>query len=161
MFLGTELLPDMLTPDGGEAPFMVSGTVHGRSVGIAVASPAEVLDEMSRWAGEDPDATGNWQLRSDYSSAVTAVARFKPGLVGETRRVAHLFYLLPGVPQGFVLTAHCGEALTITDVQWLPFGGGLPCEDCLRVMARYVGARACEDVTLRQVRATLPQAAYF
>jgi hypothetical protein len=160
MFSGTALLPDVLTPDGLEPPFLVTGTVHGRSVAVAVANPAEVLDEMSRWGGEDPDATGNWQLRSDYSSPVTAVARFKPGRVGETRRMAHLFCLLPGVPQGFVLTAHCGETLAITDMEWLPFGG-MPCEVCLRGMALQVGAGASDEVTQRRVRATLPQAAYL
>lgn len=159
--LGIEVLPDVLAPDGVERPFLVCGTVHGRSLTVAVASPAEVLGEMSRWGGADPDATGTWQLRSDYSSPVTAVARFKPGRVRETRRVAHLFYLLPGAPQGFVLTAHCGETLAITDMEWLPFGGGMPCEDCLRVMAYQVGAGAGDEVTQQRVPATLPHTAYL
>ena len=49
------------------APFLVSGTVQGQSVVKAVRSPAEALDEIVRWCEEDPQATGNWRVRHDYS----------------------------------------------------------------------------------------------
>ena len=117
-------------------PFLVSGTVHGQSVVTAVASPAEVLDGILRWCDEDPDATGYWRLRSDYSDPVTIIARLKLGLVRETRRMAHLFRLLPGVPQGDKLTARCGDTLPIAGMEWLSVGAGMPCESCLGALSR-------------------------
>lgn len=126
------------------APFIVSGTVCGQAVAKAVGSPADVLDEVIRWCDRDPGATGNWQVSSDYSGPVTVIARLKAGLIRETRRIVHLFRLLPGVPLGHTLTARCGETLPIADTEWLAVGRGMPCESCLGLTARdYVGD-ACQ-----------------
>jgi hypothetical protein len=118
------------------APFLVSGTVCGQPVAKAVGSPADVLEEIVNWCDRDPDATGNWQVNSDYSEPVTIIARLKAGLVRETRRIVHMFRLLPGVPLGHALTARCGETLSIADTEWLSAGTGMPCESCLGMAAR-------------------------
>jgi hypothetical protein len=120
------------------APFLVSGTVRGQSVVKAVRSPAEVLDEIVRWCEEDPQATGNWRLRHDYSEPITIIARFRRGLVRETRRIAHLFRVAPGIPLGHALTAHCGETLPLVDTEWLTVGAGMPCESCLSLASREI-----------------------
>ncbi|GDY32069.1 hypothetical protein [Gandjariella thermophila] len=130
-------------PRRSPAPFLVSGTVCGRSVAKAVHSPADVLEEILHWCDRDPNATGNWQVSSDYSEPITLIARLKAGLARETRRIVHLFRLLPGVPLGHTLTARCGEALPIADTEWLAVGTGMPCESCLGLAARdYVVSRA-------------------
>jgi hypothetical protein len=121
----------LISSTGGETPFLVSGTVHGRSVTVAVSAPDDVLGLIINWCAEDPRATGEWRLNSDYSEPVTTIARLRRGLVREVHRVAHLFRLLPGARQGFVLTAGCGETMPITDAEWLPIGAGMPCERCL------------------------------
>lgn len=118
-----------------DAPFLVSGTVHGESVTVAVTGPADVLDQIVRWCAEDPGAQGHWKLNGDYSEPVTTIARTRQGVVREARRVAHLFRLRPGVRQGFTLTAGCGETISMTDAEWLNVGSGMPCEHCLSAVA--------------------------
>jgi hypothetical protein len=113
--------------------FVVCGTLHGRKTTITVAGPAEVIAEIGRWAAEDPDATGVWGIPTDYSEPVTLLARGKPGQVRESARVAHALPLSPGVPLGMALTARCGERYAITELEWLPLGAGMPCENCLRL----------------------------
>ena len=138
MTAAAERLIDSHRQQQAVAPFLVSGTVRGQSVVKAVRSPAEVLDEIVRWFDEDPHATGSWRLRHDYSEPVTIVARFRSGLVRETRRIAHLFRLMPGVPLGGTLTAQCGETLAIADTEWLAVGAGMPCESCLGLASREI-----------------------
>lgn len=119
--------------DPGSGRFVVGGTLHGRTVTVAVSSPAEVIAEIAGWVAADPSATGFWGLAEDYSDPVTLVARDRPGLVPEGDRVAHVFPLVPGVRQGMVLTSSCGAEYLITDLEWLPLGAGMPCEGCLRL----------------------------
>ena len=119
------------------AMFLVVGRVNGRSRTVAVGSPAEGLAEIVRWCDVDPDASGRWLLSPTAAEPVTLIARRRFGLVGESRRVSHLFELLPGVPQGFRLEARCGSPLPITELEWLDLHGhaGMPCMGCLRALA--------------------------
>lgn len=55
---------------------------------VAVAGPAEVLDQIVRWSDEDPEDQGYWRLNGDYSETVTTIARIRQGVVREARRVA-------------------------------------------------------------------------
>lgn len=128
-FADTACRDDQVT--GTETPFLVCGTLHGRPVRTAVASPAEVLAQIVRWCTEDPEVTGYWLVDSDYREPISLVARFKPGHVGESRRVAHVFQLRPGAAQGGELVACCGQAMALADAEWLPLGYGMPCERCL------------------------------
>ena len=113
------------------AALRLSGTVHGQPVSIAVDTVPQVLAEIGRWTAIDPRATGSWGLSGDYSDPVTLIARRQPGSCAESRRVAHLFELVPGIPQGLCLTSRCGEAIPIVRLEWLTPGRGMPCEACL------------------------------
>lgn len=118
------------------AALLLSGTVNGRPVRVGVNTVPEILIEIERWIAQDQQATGTWCLSSDYSNPVTLIARRQAGLCAESRRVAHLFRLEPGVAQGFTLTARCGEVVTLVEVEWLSPGTGMPCEACLSAAAR-------------------------
>lgn len=124
--------------DRADAMFMVVGTVHGRARTVAVGTPEEALAEIIRWCVADPIASGKWLLSPSSPEPVTVVARRRRGLVGESRRVSHLFQLLPGIPQGFHLTAHCGAPIPITELEWLDLHGrsGMPCMGCLQSLAQ-------------------------
>jgi hypothetical protein len=118
-------------PTATAKPFIVSGTLHGRPQSVAVASLAAVLEQIGQWAFEDPDATGSWALSSDYSAPVPIIGRLRAGLSGQRARSAHLFSLVPGVSQRCGLTSCCAAQLSITDLEWLSIGEGMPCEGCL------------------------------
>ncbi|KAA9152498.1 hypothetical protein FPZ12_036775 [Amycolatopsis acidicola] len=70
-------------------------------------------------------------MREDWPEPVTVVGRPVRGLVGESRRSAHLFTLEPGTVLYGSLTARCGTELTLPQVEWLQPGAGMPCECCL------------------------------
>lgn len=114
-----------------ETPFVVAGTVHGWRQVVGVHDPEEALDEIIEWCASDPGATGSWFLRADCSEGVTVAARIKAGLALESQRSAHLFVLAPGIAQGANIVTQCGEILSLVDLEWLPLGGGMPCETCL------------------------------
>ncbi|MFL6122933.1 hypothetical protein [Actinophytocola sp.] len=59
------------------------------------------------------------------------LGRLKPGTALESRRVVHVFPLLPDAQALAVLTPLCGERLPVEDMQWLPGMTGMPCEPCL------------------------------
>jgi hypothetical protein len=91
-----------------EVPVAASATVRGRSAAI-----------------ETPPLT------SDYSDQVLLLGRLRPGMVGESRRVVHVFLLALDIPRDTTLTARCGETLAVGDMQWLSEIAGMPCERCL------------------------------
>jgi hypothetical protein len=113
------------------SPFMVVGRVNGREEAATAASPAEALARMLDWLRCDDDAAAVWYLREDWPSTVTVIGRPAPGLVGETRRSAHLFQLTPGTVLYGTVTARCGAELCLFDIEWLNLGAGMPCECCL------------------------------
>lgn len=112
-------------------PFMVVGRVDGREEAAWAASPAEALTTMLDWLRRDEDASAVWYLREDWPGTVTAIGRPAPGVVGETRRCAHLFPLSPGMVMYGSLIARCGTEFCLTDIEWLGLGCGMPCECCL------------------------------
>jgi hypothetical protein len=127
--------------------FLVVGTLHGQARTVAVGGPAEALAEIVRWCVADPDASGRWLLNPSSPEPVTLIARRKRGLIGESRRVSHLFELSPGVPQGLKLAAHCGSPVPITELEWLDLDGrrGMPCVGCLGALASRLPALDEDD----------------
>ncbi|GLY68691.1 hypothetical protein [Amycolatopsis taiwanensis] len=112
-------------------PFMVVGRVNGREEAVRAATPAEALARMLDWLRRDEDASAVWYLREDWPGTVTVIGRPAPGVVGETRRCAHLFPLSPGMVLYGSMVSHCGAELFLTDIEWLGLGSGMPCECCL------------------------------
>ncbi|TVT22346.1 hypothetical protein FNH05_33545 [Amycolatopsis rhizosphaerae] len=110
---------------------MVVGRVHGRDEAARAASPHDALERMLTWLLSDDDATAVWYLREDWPTALTLVGRPARGVVGETRRQAHLFRLEPGAVLYGSITARCGAELGLPEIEWLPVGAGMPCECCL------------------------------
>jgi hypothetical protein len=67
----------------------------------------------------------------EHSSSVLAVGRVSAGLVGESRRSAHLFDLRQESKDLRSLVARCGAELPVSEIEWLSLGAGMPCEHCL------------------------------
>jgi hypothetical protein len=67
----------------------------------------------------------------DLSRTVLAVGRLSVGLIGESRRSAHLFDLDVDSKRLTSLTSRCGNELPVSDIEWLSLGAGMPCERCL------------------------------
>ncbi|MTD56005.1 hypothetical protein GKO32_18770 [Amycolatopsis sp. RM579] len=110
---------------------MVVGQVNGREQAVGVANPADALAHMLEWFGLDRDAVAFWYLRADWPSPVTLIGRPVAGLVGETRRCVHLFPARPGTALFDTVTACCGTELSLTEIEWVRLGAGMPCEPCL------------------------------
>jgi hypothetical protein len=113
------------------SPFVVVGHVNGREETARVGTPAEALARMLEWLRYDDDAAAVWYLREDWPGSVTVIGRPAAGVVGETRRSAHLFSINPGTVQYGSVTAACGTELCLLDIEWLSLGVGMPCECCL------------------------------
>lgn len=120
-------LPAASPPD----PFLVFGRVNGTEELASASGPAEVLELMLDWLRADRDAAAGWGLRGDWPDAVTLIGRPARGLVGESRRSAHLFQLVPGDVLHGSITARCGAELGLHEIEWLRLGAGMPCERCL------------------------------
>ncbi|GAB3579694.1 hypothetical protein GCM10027445_48740 [Amycolatopsis endophytica] len=71
-------------------------------------------------------------------SGAFVLARPRAGVVGETRRVAHVFPLPADRPG--VLVAYCGFEGRPGELDVLDGPAGMPCERCLVVAARRAGA---------------------
>lgn len=61
------------------------------------------------------------------------IARPRPGVVGETRRVAHLFEIPAGQDVPETLAALCGDEFGHGQLELLNRLSGMPCEPCLRL----------------------------
>lgn len=97
--------------------------------------PTAAYDAALTLLERHPDTVGAWQLHPAWPTAVTTVVRLRSGLVGESRRSAHLVDLVPGVWQSAVLTARCDQGLFLPDVEFLRGIGGMPCPRCVRAVA--------------------------
>ena len=64
-------------------------------------------------------------------SGALMVGRLARGILGETRRVVHVFGMDTVEAGGELVRTRCGETLSRTDVEWLTPGTGMPCERCL------------------------------
>ncbi|HVW41384.1 MAG TPA: hypothetical protein VHC18_08545 [Amycolatopsis sp.] len=117
------------------SPFMVVGRVNGQEQAARAGSPAEALDHILGWLHEDEDAAAVWYLREDWPEPITLVGRPAAGLIGETRRSAHLFRVEPGVVLYGSVTACCGAGMRLPEIEWLNVGAGMPCVCCLAVAA--------------------------
>jgi hypothetical protein len=92
---------------------------------------SDVLERIADWTADDPDASGSWGLRDDYSEPLIIPVRRAAGAVREGARATHVVRLLPGVAHGATLVAMCGERLPLVGVDVLALGDGMPCEWCL------------------------------
>jgi hypothetical protein len=59
------------------------------------------------------------------------LVRFKPGVVGETKRVCHLVPTPEGDMVPDMLIAFCGTEIRPGEADLLPRIMGMPCESCL------------------------------
>ncbi|HEX3788000.1 MAG TPA: hypothetical protein VHW44_09070 [Pseudonocardiaceae bacterium] len=100
----------------------------------------DIIDRITAWIAEDEQATGYWQLSEQQHDVVPLALRHRPGRVRAVRRLTHVVRLVPGMRLGVMLTSLCGEQLAITDAEAVPFGAGMPCENCL-FLAAGVGAQ--------------------
>lgn len=116
---------------GRDVPLVVSGTVHGHASMVMVAGLSDVVAQIAHWTRDDPDASGSWGLRADYSEPLIIPVRRASGAANEGARAAHVVRLLPGESHGGMLAALCGERLPLAGVDVLPLGEGMPCERCL------------------------------
>lgn len=114
-----------------DAPLVVSGLIHGHASVVMVAGLSDVVARIAHWIRDDPDASGSWGLRADYSEPLIIPVRRAVGAVNEGARAAHVVRLLPGEAHGGTLAAVCGERLPLVGVDVLPLGNGMPCERCL------------------------------
>lgn len=127
---------------GPLTPFMVSGKVHGRSLSVLVNGLADVVAQIADWTSDDPDASGSWGLRDDYSESLMIPVRQPVGAERERRRAAHMVALVPGKRLGSSLLALCGEVLPLVGIDVVALGTGMPCEECLTMAASDRGAAA-------------------
>lgn len=67
----------------------------------------------------------------DYSEEAMLLGRLKSGTAPESRRVIHVFLLVPDLQHHPVVAARCGARLPACDMQWLPRFAGMPCEQCI------------------------------
>lgn len=70
---------------------------------------------------------------SDAAETVHVLARLKPGVVGESRRVIHVVPIPPDLDEmPAVLTAYCGQQFPLGAriAEWLEGPTGMPCEPC-------------------------------
>jgi hypothetical protein len=75
----------------------------------------------------------------DYSDRAILLGRIKAGGAPESRRVVHVFELSPELRHATMVTATCGDALLVDDLQWLPRFAGMPCEECVVRSQRNAG----------------------
>jgi hypothetical protein len=63
-----------------------------------------------------------------------SIARPLPGVVGETRRVVHLF----PEPQSYPgkVTSYCDQTFYSGDLEWMDQPHGMPCEQCIALSPR-------------------------
>lgn len=65
------------------------------------------------------------------------LVRYRPGVVGETRRTVQVVEASLVVPGSDVLSALCGAVLTSGELEAVALGEGMPCNACvLRAMNR-------------------------
>lgn len=57
-------------------------------------------------------------------------ARYKPGLVGESRRISHVLTVPTSTPVPDLLTAMCGQTFSPNALELLPAWAGMPCLGC-------------------------------
>lgn len=100
---------------------------------LSVGDPETAFGALLELLRHTPeDAQGAWGVAADWPEPISLVVRYRPGVVGETRRVAHVVPMRPGEWHGYTLTAWCGTALDIPDLEFISVKEGMPCVECLR-----------------------------
>ncbi|SDP96425.1 hypothetical protein SAMN04487905_12029 [Actinopolyspora xinjiangensis] len=131
---------------GDARPFVVAVGEGEAARQLTVSDPETAFDTLVRILAESlPDVSGAWGLSAEWPEPISLVVRYRRGVVGETRRAAHIVVMRPGDWHGDTLSAWCGATIAITDLEFLTPGEGMPCIPCLR--------RAPLSNTPQQVRA--------
>lgn len=114
-------------------PFAVAIHHPAKQQQLAVSDPETAFGALLELLRETPeDAHGGWGVAADWPEPISLVVRYRPGVVGETRRVAHVVPMRPGEWHGYTLTAWCGTALDVPELEFLTPGQGMPCVECIR-----------------------------
>jgi hypothetical protein len=88
---------------------------------------------VAQLIGSGAVSAGDGQVERGVSAAVVqpvVLVRYRPGVVGETARTVHLVPLPPEERAGAV-SAWCGAALTLHDIETVTPGEGMPCTVCV------------------------------
>lgn len=118
---------------GDERPFVVAVGEGGAARQLAAGDPESAFRVLVQLLAESPhDVCGAWGLAATWPEPISLVIRYRPGLVGETRRVAHIVPMRPGEWHGYNLTTWCGGAVAVPDLEVLTPGDGMPCVGCVR-----------------------------
>lgn len=131
------------------APFLVRGCVAGTPV-ERVAYSVEQAEQLAQIAANSGgDSWGSWMLlpadQQGSDEPIVLFARYQRGLVGETRRQVHAIGVIPGHLLAPVLITACRIELPRTQIEFLEFGGGMPCEQCAALLP--VDETAIADVS--------------
>nr|ASV46838.1 hypothetical protein [uncultured bacterium] len=90
---------------------------------------------MAQLTGSDDVSASDGQGDRGGGAAVAAarpvvLVRYRPGVVGETARTVHMVPL-PTDQRVGALSALCGAALTLHDIEIITLGEGMPCTVCM------------------------------
>lgn len=116
---------------------------------LAVDAPERAWRMVDRLAARPEITEVCWMVRPGLGGPVRLCGRYRadiPG-IGETRRVAHVFLLVPGEPirSDEPMTARCGEPIRSDQLDIVGPGTGMPCYRCTArlpdVSARAPGGR--------------------
>lgn len=114
-------------------PFAVVIHYQAEQQQLSVGDPATAFDALLELLRHTPeDAQGAWGVAAEWPEPISLVVRYRPGVVGETRRVAHVVPMRPGDWHGYTLTAWCRTALDVPELEFLAPGQGMPCVECIR-----------------------------
>ncbi|MDR7303866.1 hypothetical protein [Haloactinomyces albus] len=113
-------------------PFVVALWVGGAEVTrVEVSDLHTAYSTLAELLEQSPgEASGAWAVASGWPEAISLVVRFRPGVVGERQRVAHIITLAPGQWHTWALTTLCGRSLLVGEVEFLQPGQGMPCMPC-------------------------------
>lgn len=135
------------------APFLMRGCIDGTPVERPAYSTEQAEQFAQLAADSGGDSWGSWMVLPAEEGAIEPIvlfARYRRGLVGETRRQVHAIGISPGRLLASALTAACGIVLSRSQVEFIALGEGMPCEGC-------VARLPVDDTAITDVSPELPE----